>query len=60
MKFAATYIKCVQIGEYEYHQVRTTRVFDYSHSISDVMDWLVSIGVKNPHITSVIISDVSE
>lgn len=60
MKFAATYSECVQIGEYEYHQVRTTKVFDYSQSINDVMDWLVSLGVKSPQITSVTISDVSE
>lgn len=59
-KFAATYSECVQIGIDEFNQVRTTKVFSYSDSIQDVMGWLLSIGVKEPHITSVVISDVSE
>jgi hypothetical protein len=59
-KFAATYSEAVQIGEYEYKQLRTTKVFSYSDSFLNVIDWLKSIGVKNPSINSVDISEVSE
>ena len=59
-KFAATYSEAVQIGEYEYKQIRTTKVFSYRDSILNVIDWLKSIGVKNPSINSVDISEVSE
>ena len=59
-KFAATYSEPVQIGENEFLQVRTTKVFCYSESINSIMSWLESLGVKEPGITSVAISDVSE
>ena len=59
-KFAATYSECVQIGEYEYKQLRTTKVFSYGDSFLNVIDWLKSIGVKNPSVSSVDISEVSE
>lgn len=59
-KFAATYSVAVQIGEYEYKQIRTTKVFSYEDSILKVVEWLESIGVKNPDINSVEISGVDE
>lgn len=57
-QFAATYSEAVQIGQDEWAQVRTTKVFYYSDSFELVMDWLREMGVKNPTISSVVISDV--
>ena len=59
-KFAATYSEAVQIGEYDYKQVRTTKVFSYNDSFLRVVEWLESIGVKEPNINSVDISEVEE
>ena len=59
-KFAATYSEAVQIGENEYKQVRTTKVFSYRDSFLKVIEWLESIGVKGPNINSVDISEVTE
>lgn len=59
-QFAATYSEAVQIGECEWAQVRTTKVFSYSDSIHSVMIWLESLGVKSPSIASVVISDVDQ
>jgi len=59
-KFAATYSEAVQIGEFEFKQIRTTKVFSYRDSILGIMEWLESIGVKNPDINSVEISGVDE
>ena len=59
-KFAATYSEAVQIGEYEYKQLRTTKVFSYEDSFLKVIEWLESIGVKDPDINSVDISGVDE
>ena len=59
-RFVATYSQAVQIGEYEFRQVRTSRVFNYSDSFSVVMGWLEHIGVKEPALSDVDISEVSE
>lgn len=59
-KFAATYSEAVQIGEYEFKQIRTTKIFSYRDSVLKVIEWLESIGVKNPDINSVEISEVDE
>lgn len=59
-KFAATYSEAVQIGEHEFKQVKTTKVFSYRDSFLKVIEWLESIGVKNPDINSVEISGVDE
>lgn len=58
--FAATYSECVQIGECEYKQIHLTKVFSYDKSISEIIDWLKSLNVKNPDINSVTISEVCE
>lgn len=57
-KFAATYSECVQIGTDEFKQVKKTKVFLYGESFVNVMEWLESIGVKNPTLNSVDISEV--
>lgn len=57
-RFAATYSDVVQIGENEYKQVRTTKVFSYRDSFLKVIEWLKSIGVKDPNVNSVDISEV--
>lgn len=59
-KFAATYSEAVQIGEHEYKQIKTTKIFYYSDSFLRVIEWLESIGAKNPDINSVDISGVDE
>lgn len=59
-KFAATYSESVQIGEYEFKQARVTKVFSYRDSFLKVIEWLKSIGVKDPDINSVEISGVDE
>lgn len=59
-RFAATYSEAVQIGESEWQQVRTTKVFCYSDSLELVMSWLASLGVKNPSLSSVTLSEVDE
>lgn len=59
-KFVATYSQAVQIGEYEFGQVRTSKVFNYTDSLSEVMDWLEYIGVKEPTLNSVDISELDE
>ena len=59
-KFAATYVRCIQIGEDEWRNERITKVFLYSDSILDVMDWLEYIGCKKPGLGDVSISEVYE
>lgn len=59
-KFAATYSECVQVGEYEFKQIHLTKVFSYENSISEVVDWLKSLNVKNPDLNSVTLSEVCE
>lgn len=59
-RFVATYSQAVQIGEYEFRQVKTSRVFNYSDSFNDVMGWLKCIGVKEPTLSSVDISEMDE
>lgn len=59
-KFAATYSEAVQIGEHEFKQVKTTKMFSYGDSFLKVIEWLESIGVKEPDINSVEISGVDE
>lgn len=59
-KFAATYSEPFQVGEHEHRQIRMTKVFSYRDSFLKVIEWLKSIGVKNPNINSVDISEVDE
>lgn len=59
-RFVATYSQAVQVGEYEFRQVRVSKVFNYTDSISEVMDWLEFIGVKEPTLNSVDISELCE
>lgn len=60
MKFVATYTSCVQIGIDTFTDNSISKVFDYSKSIQDVMDWLSSIGVKNPTLSDVRLSELME
>ena len=57
-KFAATYSTTVQISYDDFTVHRTTKVFDNSQSMQDVLDWVESLGVRNPDINSVILSDL--
>lgn len=59
-KFAATYSEAVQIGEYEFKQVRVTKVFSYDNSVLDVIKWLESLNVRGASLNSVTLSEVSD
>lgn len=58
MKFVATYTSCVQVGIDTFTDKSVSRVFDYQASMQDVMDWLSSIGVKNPTLSDVRLSEL--
>lgn len=60
MKFVATYTSCVQVGIDTFNDKSVSKVFDYSKSMQDVMDWLGSIGVKNPTLPDVRLSELME
>lgn len=60
MKFVATYTSCVQVGIDTFTDKSVSKVFDYSKSMQDAMDWLTSIGVKNPTLLDVRLSELME
>ena len=55
-KFAATYTTCVQISPDDFKTERITKVFDNSQSMQEVLDWVESLGHRNPDVTDVIFS----
>ncbi len=57
-KFAATYTETVQVSYDDFKLVRTTKIFDNSQSMQDVLIWVESLGHRNPDITDVIFSAV--
>lgn len=59
MKFIATYTTYNQVSEDTFKTVRHSAAFDYTQSISDVMDWL-STYVKQPTINDVCLSQLDE
>lgn len=60
MKFVATYTSCVQVGIDTFTDKSVSRVFDYQAPMQDVMDWLGSIGVRNPTLSDVRLSELME
>lgn len=60
MKFVATYTSCVQVGMDTFTDHGISKVFDYQAPMQDVMDWLGSIGVKNPTLSDVRLSELME
>lgn len=60
MKFVATYTSCVQVGIDTFTDKNVSKVFDYSKSMQDIMDWLTSIGVNNPTLSDVRLSEIME
>lgn len=60
MKFVATYTSCVQVGIDTFTDKSVSKVFDYSAPMQNVMDWLESIGVKNPTLSDVRLSELME
>lgn len=60
MKFVATYTSCVQIGIDTFTDNSVSKVFDYQAPMQDVMDWLGSLGVKNPTLSDVRLSELME
>ncbi len=47
----------VQIGAYEWRQHHVSRTFVVSRSIGDMLSWAESEGVKNPHISDLLLSE---
>lgn len=60
MKFVATYTTCAQVGENSWQEYKMSKVFDYVQPLSDVMMWLESLGVKEPNLSCVELSDLIE
>jgi hypothetical protein len=60
MKIAATITDCVQVGQYEYRDVRTTKVFDSSQSIDDIMAWGNSLRGNKICFGDLLLSEVQE
>ena len=60
MKFAATYTTCEQISPDDFNTVRVTKIFDISQSVQEVLEWVKSLGVRDPDINSVDFSALAE
>lgn len=58
MKFVATYTTCAQVGENSWQEYKRSKVFDYVQPLSDVMMWLESLGVKEPNLSCITLSDL--
>jgi len=61
VKIAATITNCVQVGQYEYRDVRITCVFDSSQSIDAMIAWANSTKPTIPlHFGDLLLSEVDE
>lgn len=53
----ATVSVCVQIGQDDFKQERTSRCFAISRSIKDVLTWAEASGIKNPTMADIVFSE---
>ena len=59
-KFVVTHSDYVRVNPEEFRLERTSKVFSDTSSIGDILEWLRSMGVKQPRITGVDFSDLDE
>ena len=59
-EFVATYGESVQVGSDDYRYVRTSKVFNESDSLGEIMGWLKSLGVREPSVTMVDFSSLDK
>ena len=57
MKVCAIVNKCVQVGPEDWKMKPTTRIFDTSRPISDVLEWVEAMGIKNPTCNDFVLAD---
>ena len=60
MKFVATVINCVQVSCDDYKTCRDSKIFDYSQSFQDVIDWAEPLVSSRPIINYIEISHLHE
>jgi len=51
--FIVTYGEAVQVSSDDYSYIRTIKIFKEDASLSDILNWLKSLGVRQPCITMV-------
>ena len=57
MKIVATLSESVQVGENDFRQVRTSRVFSCNRSINEIISWARSQGIGCATINDVELSE---
>ena len=55
-----TYGETVQVGPEDYRFIRTSKVIAEETNVFDILTWLESLGVKNPDLTMVDFSLLSD
>jgi len=59
-KFVATYGESVQVSTDDYRFIKTSKIFNDSSSIKDILDWLNGLGIKEPCITMIDFSSLDD